>query len=108
VRRLVSVLTVFAMASAVLSAERVGFGLRLKQVGLVWRIEAVVPLSAAEKAGLVAGELVFQVGNIVFPSQDQLEQMVKPLKQGDVISLRILGRTEAIALTAEVSPDPPQ
>jgi S1-C subfamily serine protease len=107
-RTAIAALFVLAMLlSQARSGERGEIGLRLERQGLLWKIVAITPGGPAAKAGLRVGDAVVKVGNVHFPSEEQLRQIASALARGDVLSITILaaGRATKYQLTASGGSD---
>ena len=64
-------------------------GLRLEQVGMLWRVVAITPAGAAAKAGVQVGDDIVAINGLLMPSTDQLRQIVAGLRPGEVVTLKL-------------------
>ncbi|MDF1564302.1 MAG: Do family serine endopeptidase [Deltaproteobacteria bacterium] len=63
------------------------------------RILQVVPGSAADRAGLLAGDVVLQVNRTPVGSVDAWEKAITPARKGETVMLRIKRRDRALFVT---------
>jgi S1-C subfamily serine protease len=84
-------LVMAALGTPVAAGDGAELGLRLAHEGLLWKVVRITPNGGAAKAGLHVGDVIVQVNSLHFPSEEQLRQVASGLKQGDVLTVTILG-----------------
>jgi S1-C subfamily serine protease len=90
--RSVALLLLFLLSPAAWSGEKGAIGLRLEQVGMLWRVVRTTPDGAAAKAGLQVGDEILEMNGVLLPSAEQLHRIVAGLRPGDVVTIEAFGR----------------